>query len=182
MFDCLVSVVCIAPIPLLVLGYYCLPLWRWTRDGLAWHVYVCMDGCICCFVVCLFALPSALSLNILDLHTYVYVAGAVWVAYAVSVVLLLHGRMSLSISLLSLSTYLVRTSSLSRGPWLSAFGVLWFLCVGFTLSLIIFGFWSLIFFDAHKSPSSYGTHFARCVGARNFQLHCCCGPVVLGFV
>ena len=51
---------------------------------------VCMHVCMWhvafrCFVVCLFALPLALPRNILGFNTYVYVAGAVWVAYVVSV-------------------------------------------------------------------------------------------------
>ena len=56
-------------------------------------------------------------------------------------------------------------------PWSVVVGGCW--C--FVLSLVLvwclsFFFVFLFFFDVHKSPSSYGTHFARWFGARNVQI------------
>ena len=52
-------------------------------------------------------------------------------------------------------------TSFSRGPWSRLF------CLWFGVSLFV-AFPSLLFFffDAHMSPSSYGKHFARWLGAR----------------
>ena len=55
-------------------------------DTWAWHVYVCMMHDACgCFVVCFCVSRSsfgALLRNILGFHTYAYVAGVVWDAWA----------------------------------------------------------------------------------------------------
>ena len=48
------------------------------------------------------------------------------------------------------------------------------------VSLLLFCFPLFIFFDAHKSPNSYGTHFARWFGARNAQFIRRRGSLLLG--
>ena len=52
-------------------------------------------------------------------------------------------------------------TSFSRGPWSRLFvcGLVFLFLLRFLLSFFFF-------FDAHMSPSSYGTHFARWLGAR----------------
>ena len=73
-------------------------------------------------------------------------------------------------------TYLFVIPLFPRGPWPLACGLPWFACGGVSCFLC-FGvrvfpfvlFPSFLFFDAHKPPSSYGTHFARWFGARNFK-------------
>ena len=59
-------------------------------------------------------------------------------------------------------TYLVVIPLFSRGPW-SCLLWLWFGVSPFVVFPSLFFF----FFDAHKPPSSYGTHVARWFGARN---------------
>ena len=53
-------------------------------------------------------------------------------------------------------------TSFSRGPWSRLF-CLWF---GVSLFVAFPSLFFFFFFDAHLSPSSYGTHFARWLGAR----------------
>ena len=83
-----------------------------------------------------------------------------------------------------LVTYLFAIPLFPRGPWPLACGLSWFVCGGVSCFLC---FWfcaspfSLFrfFFDAHKLPSSYDTHLARCFGVRCFR---CRDSLVLGFL
>ena len=82
-------------------------------------------------------------------------------------------------------TYLFVIPLYPRGPWLLACGLPWFACGGFSCFLCFWFcaspfFFSPPFFDAHKSPSSYGTHFVGCLGARNAQILRRCGSLVPG--
>ena len=61
-------------------------------------------------------------------------------------------------------------------PW-SVFVLSLFVVWCFSFCFVSFFFF---FFDAHKSPSSYGTHFARWFGARNVQILRRRGSLVLG--
>ena len=76
-------------------------------------------------------------------------------------------------------TYLFLIPLFPRGLWSWAGGgVSCFLCFWFGVSSFVL--FPSFFFDAHKSPTSYGMHFARWFGARNVQILCPCGSLVLG--
>ena len=109
-------------------------LWSNIGDIWLWFVFVGMPYDVRGGLSLFFACGVVLH-NILGFLIYACVAG--------DMICRMYGAV----------TYLFVIPLISRGPWSC------FICLWFGVSpLVLF---SCFFFDAHKSPSSYGTHFAR---------------------